>query len=64
MSRVKKLTLKEGQRLDISRFPNLHKSGSIRGMKKLYYGVNALLVKCGDYIYNCSTEPEVYYQAR
>ena len=64
MARVKKLTLEEWQKLDISRFPNFHKSGSIRGMKKLYYGVNALLVKCGDYIYNCSTEPEVYYQAR
>ena len=39
MARVKKLTLEEGQKLDISRFPNFHKSGSIRGMKKLYYGV-------------------------
>ena len=33
-------------------FANFHKSGSIKGMKKLFYGKNALLVRCGDYIYN------------
>lgn len=35
-------------------FPNFDKSGSIRGMKKLYYGKDALLVRCGGYIYNVS----------
>ena len=29
-----------------------HKSGSISGMKKAYYGRDALLVRCGSYIYN------------
>ena len=43
-------------------FPNFHKSGSIRGMKKLYYGKGALLVKCDDYIYNVSSDPQLYYQ--
>ncbi len=62
--RVKRLSIKEGERLNISRFPNFHKSGSITGMKKLYYGKNALLVRCGDYIYNVSAEPEIYEQAR
>lgn len=37
---------------DLSMFPNFHKSGSISGMKKLYYGEDALLVMVGDYIYN------------
>ena len=62
--RVKRLSIKVGERLNISRFPNFHKSGSITGMKKLYYGKNALLVRCGDYIYNVSAEPEIYEQAR
>lgn len=42
--------------------PNFHKSGSIKGMKKMYYGKGALLVKCGEFIYNVSSDPEIYYQ--
>lgn len=45
-------------------FPNFHKSGSIRGMKKQYYGVAALLVHCGSYIYNVTSEPNIYYNAK
>lgn len=48
--RVKRMTVEEGKRVGISRFPNFHKTGSVRGMKKLYYGQNCLLVRCGDYI--------------
>ena len=44
----------------LSEFPNFHKSGSIAGMKKLYYTKDALLVKCDDYIYNVSSKPEIY----
>lgn len=43
-------------------FPNFHKSGSISGMKKAYYGRDALLVRCGSYIYNVSSAPEIYYK--
>lgn len=32
-------------------------------MKKLYYGKDALLVKCGNYIYNVSSEPSIYAEA-
>lgn len=59
--KVKYLPKLEGERLNLSEFPNFHKSGSISGMKKLYYGKNALLVRCGDYIYNVTACPEVYY---
>lgn len=52
--KVRRITKEEGKRVNISRFPNFHKSGSIRGMKKQYYGVAALLVRCGSYIYNTS----------
>lgn len=49
--RAKHLTKKEGEELNISQFPNFHKSGSIKGMKKQFYGKDALLIRCGDYIY-------------
>ena len=61
--RVKRMTIEEGKRVGINRFPNFHKTGSVRGMKKLYYGADCLLVRCGDYIYNVSTEPQIYNQA-
>lgn len=62
--KVRRITKEEGKRVNISRFPNFHKSGSIRGMKKQYYGVAALLVRCGSYIYNVTSEPNIYYNAK
>lgn len=59
----KKNESSEGRRLNIGQFPNFHRSGSIRGMKKLYYGENCLLVRCGNYIYNVTSEPSIYNQA-
>jgi len=56
MARVKILN----EKMDLSAFPNFHKSGSVTGMKKLYYGKDALLVKSGNYIYNVSSEPGIY----
>ena len=61
--RTRRLSKEQGKQCNISRFPNFHKSGSIKGMKRLYYGMDALLVRCGDYIYNVSSEPNIYYQA-
>lgn len=61
--RVKKMTIEQGRRAGLNRFPNFHKTGSVRGMKRLYYGNKCLLVRCGDYIYNVSSEPQVYHQA-
>ena len=46
---------------ELSQFPNFHRSGSIRGMKKMFYGKDALLVKNGSYIYNVTSCPEIYY---
>ena len=57
--KVRRITKEEGKRVYISRFPNFHKSGSIRGMKK-YYGVAALLVRCGSCIYNVTSEPNIF----
>ena len=54
--KVKNLSVEKGRVRNISDFPNFHKSGSIRGMKKLYYGKNAMLVRCGEYIYNVTAD--------
>ena len=52
MSRVKKITKDEGMDIGLSKFPNFSATGSVTGMKRLYYGEDALLVRCGSYIYN------------
>ena len=56
--RVKYLSVKKRS---LSSFPNFSATGSIIGMKSLYYGKNALLVKQGSYIYNVSGKPNIYY---
>ena len=61
--KIKYMTKAQGEAVNISQFPNFHKSGSITGMKRLYYGVNALLVRCGDFIYNVTAAPEIYNAA-
>ena len=61
--RVRRLNKQDGERLNISQYPNFHKSGSVIGMKKLYYGINALLVRCGNYIYNVTSNPKIYEKA-
>lgn len=45
----------------MNRFPNFHRSGSISGMKRDFYGKDALLVRCGNYIYDVSSEPSIYF---
>ena len=58
---VKQISVKKYKILNLEAFPNFHISGSVKGMKKLYYGTNALLVRCGSYIYNVSSKPEIYF---
>ena len=64
MVRTKTLTVKQGEKVNISEYPNFHKSGSILGMKKQYYGKDALLVRCGSYIYNVTANPKIYRMAK
>lgn len=54
--KVKTLSVADGKRLGISQFPNFHKSGSVQGMKDYFYGQNAMLIRCGSYIY-CVNSP-------
>ena len=59
--RVRTMTLVEGMSVKIDDYPNFHKSGNVRGMKENVYGKDALLVRCGEYIYNVPAN--IYYQA-
>lgn len=52
-----------GKQIQASNLPNFDKTGSIEGMKKQYYGKDALLVRVGNYIYNCTDKPELYNEA-
>ena len=56
MPRVRYLKIAEGKRIYISQYPNFHKSGSIKGMRDKYYGKDALLVRCGSWIYHVPIE--------
>lgn len=47
---------------ELDQFPNFHRSGSIRGMKEKFYGKDALLVKHGNYIYNVTLSPDIYFE--
>ena len=63
MAKTKYLKVADGEKFGIDKFPNFHHTGSISGMKKLYYGMNALLVRCGHFIYNVSSNPDIYHKA-
>jgi hypothetical protein len=58
MARCKKLPIEHAEK--VKGFPSFSTSGSIRGMKAKYYGKDALLVRCGHYIYNVTSEPDIY----
>lgn len=59
--KVKTIYLKDKERLNLKAFPNFSITGSIAGMKKQYYGKDALLVKCGQWIYNVTDFPDIYF---
>ena len=63
MPRTKRLTATAQANMPykLGDFPNFHKSGSITGMKKIY-GKNCLLVRYRAYIYNVTSEPDIYNQ--
>ena len=63
-SRVKRLPLGEYAKYNLGDFPNFHKSGNVMGMKNLYYGLDAKLVRCGNYIYNVTSNPEIWDAAK
>lgn len=64
MARVKYISVKDKDKYNLSDFPNFSRSGSIAGMKNLYYGKDALLVRSGEWIYNVTRQPEIYHAAK
>ena len=61
---VRTIPANEYDKYALGRFPNFHRSGNITGMKNLYYGLDAKLVRCGNYIYNVTSAPEIYDAAK
>lgn len=59
--RTKTVYVRDKARLRLSSFPNFSATGNIRGMKENVYGKDALLVRCGSWIYNVTSEPRIYY---
>lgn len=56
MPRVKYMNKEEKKIYNLSQYPNFSATGSIYGMKKLYYGMDALLVRSGSWIYKVPQE--------
>jgi len=50
------------EQLHLDDYPSFHVSGSISGMRKQFYGDEALLVRCGSYIYNVSRNSKLYWE--
>ena len=46
---------------ELRNFPNFHRTGNVQGMKAKYYGKSALLVRHGNYIYNVTSNPRLYF---
>lgn len=61
MARCKTLSVKHPRAKELEGLPSFSSTGNITGMKNKYYGKNALLVRCGSYIYNVTHDaPELY----
>lgn len=56
MPRVKYMNKEDKKKYNLSQYPNFSVTGSIYGMKKLYYGMDALLVRSGSWIYKVPKE--------
>jgi len=54
--RCKYMNKYEKEKYNLSQYPNFSATGSIYGMKKKYYGMDALLVRSGSWIYNVPRE--------
>ena len=62
MPRVRYMNKTEKRIYNLSQYPNFSVTGSIAGIKKKYYGEDALLVRSGAWIYK--VPHEVYSRAK
>ena len=49
----------KAERLGLDKFPNAGPNPSIKGMKKLFWGEDAFLIRSGQYVYK--VDKETYY---
>lgn len=61
MARVKYMTKDQAARCNLDIYPSFGPNGNVAGMKKKYYGKDALLVRYGAYVYHVPAE--IYNQA-
>ena len=61
--RVKTLPVKDRHKYYLGNCPSFSVTGSVTGMRAKFYGNNALLVRCGQYIYKVNEYPEIYHAA-
>ena len=61
MAQVRYMNKTQKRIYNLSQYPNFSVTGSVAGMKKLYYGKDALLVRSGAFIYKVPAS--VYYCA-
>ena len=59
--KTKTMSTKSPYAVQLEDLPNFSITGSISGMKKLWYGQKALLIRCGAYIYNATSKPDLYH---
>lgn len=52
--KTKTISIKDRRSFHVRSCPSFHVSGSITGMKRRFYGMDAKLVRCGSWIYNTS----------
>ena len=46
---------------ELKDFPNFSATGSVKGMRDKYYGKEALLIRCGSFVYNVTASPKIYF---
>lgn len=61
MARVKYMCKDQAERVHLNDYPSFGPNGNVAGMKKKYYGKDALLVRCGAYVYHVPAN--IYAQA-
>lgn len=55
----KEIPVRKGKIVNLMNYPYFHKSQSVIKMRKLY-GKNALFLRCGENIFNLSSNPELF----
>lgn len=61
MGKTKYTSVKNYNRLELHRFSSAGPRANITGMRRLYWGRNAYILQCGQYIYK--VDADTFYRA-